>query len=100
MLEQAIPYWKRAGELAISRSAHTEAISHLNEGLLLLHHLPESNEKNHNEILFQIALGVPLTALRGYGAPEVEQAYARASALCQQVGDQAQLVPALYGLWR
>ena len=100
MLEQAIPYWKSAGELAVSRSAHAEAINHLNEGLLVLHQLPDSEKKIHNEILIQIALGVPLTALRGYGSPEVEKAYARASALCQQAGETAQLVPALYGLWR
>jgi class 3 adenylate cyclase/predicted ATPase len=100
LTEKAIPYWRSAGELALSRSAHAEAISHLNEGLLLLNELPDSSEKNQNEILFQIALGVPLTALRGYGAPEVEQAYARANDLCQQVGDKSQMVPALYGLWR
>ncbi|HLO81326.1 MAG TPA: adenylate/guanylate cyclase domain-containing protein [Chitinophagaceae bacterium] len=100
MIDQAIPYWKQAGELALSRSAHAEAINHLNEGLLLLNQVPDSSQKIQNEILFQIALGVPLTALRGYGAPEVEHAYARASELCRQVGDKSQLVPALYGLWR
>ena len=100
LFEQAIPYWQRAGELAVNRSAHAEAINHLNEGLLALHQLPDSQKKIHSEIMIQIALGVPLTALRGYGSPEVEKAYARASTLCQQAGETAQLVPAWYGLWR
>jgi class 3 adenylate cyclase/tetratricopeptide (TPR) repeat protein len=33
---QAIPYWQRAGERALQRSANTEAISHLTKGLELL----------------------------------------------------------------
>ena len=33
-------------------------------------------------------------------APEVEQTYARARALCQQVGETPQLFPTLRGLWR
>ncbi len=98
--ERSLPYWRRAGELAVSRSAHAEAISHLNEGLAVLHELPKSQAHFQDEILFQIALGVPLTALRGYGSPEVEKAYARARSLCNEVGETWQLVPALYGLWR
>ncbi len=100
LLEEAIPYWKRAGDLAISRSAHSEAINHLNKGLEVLKDLPDSQQHLNDEILLQIALGVPLTALRGYGSIEVEKAYERARTLCQRAGDTWQLVPALYGLWR
>ena len=100
LMEKAVIYWRRAGELAISQSAHAEAINHLNEGLLVLKELPDSQKRVNEEILFQIALGVPLTALRGYGSIEVEQAYARARNLCQEAGETVQLIPALYGLWR
>ena len=100
LLEKALPYWKHAGELAVAKSAHAEAISHLNEGLRVLQQLPDSEQKIQDEILIQIALGVPLTALRGYGSHEVEEAYNRARLLCQQAGETSQLVPALYGLWR
>jgi predicted ATPase len=100
LLQEAIHYWKGAGDLAISRSAHSEAINHLNKGLEVLKDLPDYQQHLDDEILFQIALGVPLTALRGYGSIEVEQAYERARILCQQAGDTWQLVPALYGLWR
>jgi predicted ATPase len=37
---------------------------------------------------------------KGHAAPEVEQAYTQAHALCQQVGETPQLVPVLFGLWR
>ena len=46
----------------------------------------------------QVALGAPLMAIKGYSAPEVGQAYARARQLCQQIGDTPQLFPVLYGL--
>ena len=36
LIEQAIPYWQRAGERATQRSANVEAIAHLTKGLELL----------------------------------------------------------------
>ena len=39
-----------------------------------------------------------MIATKGYAAPEVEQTYARARALCAQVGDTPQLFPTLQGL--
>ena len=35
-MQQAIPYWQRAGQRAIERSANVEAISHLTKGLEVL----------------------------------------------------------------
>ncbi len=98
--EAAVGYWKLAGERALARSAHLEAIGHLTKGLEVLSTLPETPERMQQELSLQISLGIPLTSTRGYGVPEVEQAYFRARALCQQVGETPQLFPALYGLWR
>src|SRR5262249_10341279 len=39
---QAIPYWQRAGQRAIQRSAHVEAMSHLTKGLEVLAALPDT----------------------------------------------------------
>jgi predicted ATPase len=36
MLAQAIPYWQRAGQRALERSANLEAIGHLTKGLEVL----------------------------------------------------------------
>ncbi len=57
---------------------------------------PSAPSKNST---LQIALGPALMATKGYAAPEVEQAYARARELCQQVGETPQLFPVLRGLW-
>ena len=50
------------------------------------------------EVELQIALGTALTATRGYGSTAVETAYARAYALCENLGDADRLFAALSGL--
>jgi predicted ATPase len=95
---QAIPAWQRAGECANARSAHLEAIHHLTKGLDMLTTLPHTPERDRQELLLRLTLGVSLTVTRGWGAPEVAQTHARARELCQQE-DQLQLFPVLWGLW-
>jgi TOMM system kinase/cyclase fusion protein len=97
--EQAIGYWQKAGQRAIERSANLEAIGHLTTGLEVLKTLPDTPERIQHELMLHTALGVPLRATKGIGAPEVGQVYARARELCQQVEETPQLFPVLFGLW-
>jgi predicted ATPase len=97
--ERAIPYWRRAGELAAGRSANLEAIAHLSKGLDLIRTLPDADEQLDEELALRLTIGGPLTAIKGYAAPEVEQTYSRAWALCEQLGRAAELFPVLRGLW-
>jgi predicted ATPase len=96
--DQAIAYWQHAGEKAIQRSAHVEAISHLNKGLELLTTLTETPTRWQQELDLQVALGLSLRATKGHAAPEVERSYDRAKELCQQVGNTSQLFPVFRGL--
>ena len=98
LVQSAVPYWQRAGQRAIQRSADREAIGHLEKGLSLLRTLQATPERRQYEIKLQITLGASLMATRGYAAPEVEHAYARAWELCQQTGDTPHLFPVLMGL--
>jgi predicted ATPase len=98
--EPAIAYWQRAGQQALQRSAYPEAVQHLSMGLALLATLPETPARAQQELDLQISLGPALRATKGTGAPEVEQTYARARALCAQVGDTPQLFPTLWGLYQ
>jgi predicted ATPase len=100
VMAQAIPYWQRAGQRGIQRSANVEAVQHLSMALSLLATLPETSARAQQELNLQIALGPALMAARGWAAPEVEQTYARARALCTQLGETSQLFPTLWGLWR
>jgi predicted ATPase/class 3 adenylate cyclase len=96
---QAVGSWQRAGQQAIERSAHVEAIRHLTRGLEVLTTLPETPARMQQEIDFQVALGPALIATKGWVAPEVEQTYTRARALSQQVEAAPQRFPVLWGLW-
>ena len=62
----AIDYYRRAAERAMAASANADAIAHLTKGLELINSLPESSERISREIEFRLALGNPLTAIRGY----------------------------------
>jgi predicted ATPase len=76
-----------------------EAVAQLHQGLALLGRLPDGLARRRLELDLQTALGVPLIAIRGMAAPEVERAYARARELSLQVGDTSQLSSVLFGLW-
>jgi class 3 adenylate cyclase/predicted ATPase len=95
--EQAMGYWQQAGQRAVARSAHVEAISHLTKGLALLTTLPETPARAQQELVFQTTLSIALVATKGWGAPEVEKAQARARELCQQMQETPQLFAVLYG---
>jgi predicted ATPase len=97
---QAVGYWQQAGQQALQRSANLEAISHLTTGLELLAMFPETPARAQQELDIQLALGPVLMATKGFAAPEVERTYARARALCTQVGDTPRLFPTLWGLCR
>lgn len=99
LFDQALGYWLQAGQKSIARSAHVEASRQLQRGLDALSHLPESPERDQQELLLLTMRGVALIASRGYAAAEVEQAFARARALCQKFGDTPHLFPVLFGLW-
>jgi predicted ATPase len=96
---RAVPYWRRAGELAAGRSANVEAIAHLSKGLELVGTLPDAPEHLEEELALRLAIGGPLIATRSEAANEVERTYSRAWALCDQLGRSAELFPVLRGLW-
>jgi predicted ATPase/class 3 adenylate cyclase len=99
LAEKAVHYWYHAGQNAIQRSAHVEAISHLRQGLELLQTLPETPERTQQEVDIHIALGTSLIATKGTGALEVGETYTRARQRCQHLDDPHQLFPVLRGLW-
>src|SRR5262249_35993059 len=97
---QAVRYWYQAGQRAGERSAFVEARAHLTTGLAVLATLPNPSAHALEELDIQIVLGAALMLLKGHGTPEVEHVYARARALCQQLGDLPRLLPVLAGLRR
>jgi tetratricopeptide (TPR) repeat protein len=96
--DEAVRYWQKAGDIAVRRSAYSEAISHFSKGLTLLETLPETNESIQQELDLQISLGPVLVATKGIGAQEVGDTYIKAKALCEKIDDTPQLLIVLRGL--
>ena len=97
--EKAITYLHLAGQHAVQRSANTEAVTYLTTALELLQALPDIPDRAQQELTLQVALGPALMTIKGFAAPEVRTTYARARALCQQVGVTPRLFSVLRGLW-
>lgn len=95
---RAARYRRVAGDGAVRRHAYGEAIDHYGHALTLLEHLPPSREREIDELGVRVALGVPLTNTKGFGAPDVEENYRRALDLCGHIGETPQLFPVLEGL--
>jgi predicted ATPase len=90
LIEEAVPYYERAAEVASRIHAYEEAIGHLNQALVLLGTLTESADRDRRELALQIALGPPLRESRGWAAPEMGEMVARAWKLSERVGTQPQ----------
>ena len=64
--QQAIRCWFKSGQRALAHSANVEAIANFRKALQLLNALPDTPERTREEIDIQLALGIPLIAVRGY----------------------------------
>jgi tetratricopeptide (TPR) repeat protein len=86
LAEAAVRYLRRAGERSTERSANLEAITHLKQGLEVLKTLPESPQRDEQELMLQVALLAPHWASKGWASPGAECAATRAVELCRQIG--------------
>jgi predicted ATPase/class 3 adenylate cyclase len=97
--DKAVQYFRHAGAKAVARSANREAVSYFEQALVALEQMPEEPEKVQHAIGIRLDLGPALMLTRGVRAPEVDEVYSAARALCVQAGDTQQLFAALWGLW-
>jgi class 3 adenylate cyclase/predicted ATPase len=97
--EQAASYWQRAGLLALSRAALSEAVAHFEAGLRDTRRRPPSRERDLAEMELLANLGATQMNAKGFASPELEAAYNAAYRLCIEVGESApQMVSVLWGL--
>jgi class 3 adenylate cyclase/predicted ATPase/ABC-type cobalamin/Fe3+-siderophores transport system ATPase subunit len=100
LVDQAVEYWKRAGQRTAARSANIEAVNHLTKALQLLRTTPNATGRDRQEVSVLTMLGPVLLATKGYAAPEVEETYAEAQKLARDIGDKTQLLAVLLGQFR
>jgi predicted ATPase len=98
--DAAVFYWIGAGQRALQHSANVEAIRHFNQGREVLRALPETPHRIQQELELLNSLGLALIAARGYTAPEVEETYRRARALCHRAEHVHHQSSTMLGLWK
>jgi DNA-binding SARP family transcriptional activator/predicted ATPase len=82
----AILYYQQAAGVSQAIFAHEQAIAVLTKGLALSQKLPESQERSTVDLALYTALGASLVSQKGYGAPEVMDAFRQSYDLCEQLG--------------
>src|SRR5262249_29294724 len=97
LTEQAIAYWFAAGRQAWARSGVAEAVALYRRGLALISTLPDTDRRRETELDLQIALSQALTVSLSWGAPELEEANARARELAAAQDRPGALLSALVG---
>ena len=96
---RAIPHHRRAAHTALQRSANQEAISHFQRALDAIGHIADETERARVELQLRVGICAAFMATRGFAAPEVLASYARAEELCDRLGEEPDIFPALWGQW-
>jgi predicted ATPase/DNA-binding winged helix-turn-helix (wHTH) protein len=99
--QRAMVHLLRAADAASRHYAHREAVHYLRRAHAAANALPE-HERRPDELHLLSSLGVNLQVTQGWAAPEVEEVYARASALCESSGGSENIpasFPILWGIW-
>jgi DNA-binding winged helix-turn-helix (wHTH) protein/predicted ATPase len=99
-VRRAVQYRQQAAERTVQQGAYAEALAHCQEGVTLLEQLPETAQRQRQELTLQICVSTVLTATHGRASPELEQSLQRAQALCQALDMTAERVPVLVRLLR
>jgi len=95
---RAVHYYTQASETALRRSAYREAREHCQKGLELLTRLPETRERQRQELALRMLLATAVTVTQGFMAEELLQNLTRARELCYLLTDDVSLVSVLVGL--
>ena len=101
LTKPATIHWQRAGELALRRSAGSEALKHFSSALRILEELPDATDRWHQELDIRLGLGTALIIARGFrlSGLEIAKHYARAVVLGRGLGDDKKLFRAMWGSW-
>jgi class 3 adenylate cyclase/predicted ATPase len=98
LADQALSYYRRAGEAAAARSANREGLHHFDRAINVLHTLPESEERNRQNLnLLLMMSGCQASAL-GWGHRDVACTHNRIQKIYKEVDDPKLISEALLAL--
>jgi class 3 adenylate cyclase/predicted ATPase len=92
LVEKSVAYWSKASRRSAARSAMAEAAEQLQKGLGQLALLPNSRERDRQELEFSSDLGAAWLAVKGFAARETGQAYAHARELWERLGSPSEFL--------
>ena len=96
--QEAVSYWRQAGERAVRRAAKREAIEHFRHALGLLKTRPESAERLRIELAVLSQLGPALMSVYGWSAPEAGEIVERAAKIGRRLESSPDLAPSIANL--
>ncbi len=99
LVEQAVQFWREAGDQAARQYANQEAIAHYRRGLTVLERLPPSATRDELELGLLTALGPVLMMVLPSWAPEVKRIYDRARDVAREHQRSGDLFVVLWGTW-
>ncbi len=97
LVEKSVVCWGKAGRRSAARSAMAEATAQFHKGLDQLALLPDTPERQRQELEIRSSLGAVLLAFKGGAASETGRAYARARKLWEQLDSPSEFVHIPFG---
>ncbi len=100
-IEEALPHWLSAGQLAFARARNAEAIRHFDNGLALLDQQSERSDSDGLAFSLNAGLAFACIAEGGYGDPRVAEALAAAEKAAEGMAETPALVGArcMFGVY-
>ncbi|MBV8739991.1 MAG: adenylate cyclase, partial [Alphaproteobacteria bacterium] len=97
LVQKSVACWGKAGHRSAARSAMAEAAAQFQKGLNQLALLPDTPERQRQELEFLSALGEVLIAVKGPAAPEAGHARDLARKLWEQLGSPSEFFHVPWG---
>ena len=98
-IRSAAEWWSKAGQRAVERSAHLEAIAHFSQAITAADASIEQPLPAPERLQLQISYAQALIATHSHAAPATVAAFARARELVAQIEEPAERFAVYYGLW-
>ena len=98
-LARAAGYYRQAADIAAARFAHAEAIRLHTEALSIVRSLPESRDRDRQELEVLEAIAAPLNARYGYSSPKLQEVLERSIVLSESLGRKDSTLAGLVALW-
>jgi class 3 adenylate cyclase len=97
--DDALVWWREAGDRARDRFALAESVAHYMAGLELLPQLAPGSDRDRDELRLRSSCAPALVAVRGWASPDVVELLGPAAPLAEAARDRDATLPVLHGLW-